>query len=108
MAGAIQKGTEDEGVLVAGVCCGVLEPRDRTPRQEAGLIDAGIGSAGSDPKLSPDCNMTGSFTQSCHSDTAPETRKNMDWLAGYEEKLMEQEVARPGQAATEQGLRELG
>lgn len=61
VAGAIQKGIEDEGVLVAGVCCGVLEPRDRMLRQEAGLIDAGIGSAGSDPKLSPDCNMTGSF-----------------------------------------------
>lgn len=32
----------------------------------------------------------------------------MGWLAGSEEKLMEQEVARPGQAATGQGLRELG
>lgn len=30
-------------------------------------------------RRSPDCNMTGGFTQSCHSYSAPETRKGISW-----------------------------
>nr|KAF6405027.1 hypothetical protein HJG63_009349 [Rousettus aegyptiacus] len=35
-------------------------------------------------RLSPSCNITGSFIQSCHSYTATDIRKNIDWLANYE------------------------
>nr|KAF6431695.1 hypothetical protein HJG63_008188 [Rousettus aegyptiacus] len=35
-------------------------------------------------RLSPDCNITGSFIQSCYSYTATEIRKNISWLASHE------------------------
>ena len=69
-------------------------------------------------RLSPDCNITGSFIQSCHSYTATDIRKEISWLVSYEKidvsrrvlevwggqsgtNLFKQEMARPGQAATE-------
>ena len=35
-------------------------------------------------KLSPNCNITGGFIQSCYSSTATEIRKNISWLTSHE------------------------